>query len=164
MASEFVLDVAAQVPDLQRLLALLSPSRLQGALKNVGEAGVGMATESFQKGTDPDGTPWPALQESTLEAWVGRAAGRRRRRSYGSRPLIRTATLMRSLRWELRGDSTVAIGTAQAAGVYHQGDPDHPSKGILPPRRFLPQAGRALPDAWRTDLLDAVESYLTAGG
>lgn len=164
VAGEFELDIEAHVPDLQRLLSLLSPSRLAGAMKNVGEAGVGLATESFQTGKDPDGAAWPALQESTLEAFVGKAAGRRRRRSYGTRPLIRTATLMRSLRWELRGNDAVAVGTAQAHGVYHQGDPDHASRGIVPPRRFLPERGRELPDAWRSELLDAVESYLASGG
>lgn len=164
VASEFELNIESHVPDLQRLLSLLSPSRLAGAMKNVGEAGVGLARDSFEAGQAPDGTPWPALQESTLEAYVGKAAGRRRRKSYGSRPLIRTATLMRSLRWELRGNDTVAVGTAQAHGIYHQGDPDHASRGIVPPRRFLPERGRALPDAWRTELLDAVESYLASGG
>lgn len=161
---EFDLDVAAGVPDLSRLLSRLSPQSLRGAMKNIGEAGVGLAQQAFHDAQAPDGTRWAALQESTLNAWVGRAAGRRRRRQFGTRPLIRHGVLMRSLSWSLVGDDAVAIGTSQAHGVFHQGDPDHASRGIIPPRRFLPEAGRELPDSWREELLDAVESYLSEGG
>jgi phage gpG-like protein len=161
MASSFT--IKSDLPDVRRLLRRLQPDQLKGALKNMGEAGTGLAQDAFKDSTAPDGTKWPALQESTLDAWVGSAAGRKRRRDYGQKPLLRTATLMRSLSWQLVGDNTVAIGTAQAHGVFHQGDPDHPSRGIIPPRRFLPQRGQPLPDEWREDLINAVEEFLEGG-
>ncbi len=163
MAARFEFTTKSDLPDVRRLLRRLSPTELRGALKNVGEAGVGLAQGAFKGSKAPDGTSWPALQESTLAAWVGNAAGRRRRREYGTRPLVRTATLMRSVGWQLVGDDAVAIGTAQAAGVFHQGDPDHPNRHIIPPRRFLPERGKPLPDEWRDEFVDAIESFLDGG-
>lgn len=164
MPARFEVTLREELPDIKRLLRRLEPTQVRGAMQSVGEAGVGLAQESFRASKEPDGTSWPKLQESTLEAWVGRAEGRRRRKSYGTRPLVRTTTLMRSMRWQLVGDSAVAIGTSQAAGVFHQGDPDRPNRRIIPPRRFLPERGRPLPDAWRDELVDAIQSSLNAGG
>lgn len=164
MAARFEFSTRSELPDVQRLLRRLEGAQLKGALKNIGEASVGLAQDSFKASADPDGTKWPALQESTFKAWVGKAAGRKRRSSYGEKPLLRTAVLMRSVKWQLVGDDAVAIGTQQAAGVFHQGDPAHPSKGIIPPRHFLPPRDKPLPEAWREELVDAVESFLGKGG
>jgi len=155
----FELSITDDIPDLQRLIEKLEPRQLSGAMKNIGEAGVGLARESFQMGKNPYGEAWAPLKESTLEAFVGR--GGRQRKSYGARPLVRTSTLMSSLNWSLVMDgSAVAIGVSQRYGKYHQGDPDIPSKGIVPQRAFLPIEDRGLPEAWREELIDAVESYL----
>lgn len=161
----FELDLTQtdDLPDIKRLLQRLEPKQFRAALKVMGEAGVDLAQQAFQQSTAPDGTRWAALQESTLNAWVGDVAGRRRRRTYGKRPLVRHADLMRSVRLQFVGDDAVVVGTAQAAGVFHQGDPDHPSKGIIPPRRFLPERDRPLPDAWREELVDALEAVVTEG-
>lgn len=166
MPATFTLDLEVDAPDLQRLLAKLDGARLAGALKNIGEAGVPLARDAFQQSRDPYGDEWPALQESTLAALVGKAGipGRKRRSTYGTKPLVRTSKLVNSLNWQLVGSDAVSIGASVAYGKYHQGDPDHPSKGIVPRRMFLPTAEKGLPDAWREELTDAVESYLAVGG
>ena len=163
MAARFEFTTKSDVPDVHRLLRKLSGTELRGAMKVIGRGGENLARQAFQDAEAPDGTAWPALQESTLNAWVGDAAGRRRRRQFGTRPLIRQGTLMNSITSRLVDDATVAIGTAQAAGVFHQGDPDHPSRGIIPPRRFLPERGKPLPDEWRQELVGALEEYLEGG-
>lgn len=162
--SAFELTTKTAAPELQELLEKLEPGRLQGAMKVIGEVGVGLAQESFTTSKDPHGTKWPALKESTLESFV---TPRRRRRSYGTRPLVRTAATMRSINWRLlglTGDVGVAIGASEAHAVYHQGDPSKPNRNIVPQRAFLPVPGKGLPDAWRDDMLKALEAYLAPGG
>lgn len=159
------IDVRSDLPDVHRLLRKLEPARLTGALKNIGEEGVGLARESFQKSVEPDGeTKWKPLSPSTLKSFVGIGGltGRRRRESYGTRPLVRTTALMNSLNWQLR-DRGVAIGASAEYAVYHQGDPEHQDKGIVPRRRFLPERGD-LPERWRTAVLEAVEDFLAEEG
>lgn len=160
------INVRSDLPDVHRLLRKLEPGRLDAALKNIGEEGVGLARESFQKSVEPDGkTKWKPLEPATLKSFVGVGGlpGRRRRESYGKRPLVRTATLMNSLNWQLRGAGAVAIGASAAYAVYHQGDPDHQDKGLVPRRRFLPERGE-LPDRWRNAVLEAVEDFLAEEG
>lgn len=166
MPATFTIDLEVDAPDLQRLLARLDKARLVGALKNIGEAGLPLARESFQDSRDPYGQAWPALQASTLAAFVGKAGipGRKRRSAYGTRPLVRTTELVNSLNWQLVGSDAVSIGASVAYGKYHQGDPDHPSRGIVPRRMFLPTAERGLPELWRDELTEAVEAYLDVGG
>lgn len=163
MPARFEVTTKSNLPDVHRLLRKLSGAELRGAMKVIGRGGENLARQAFQDAKAPDGTVWPALQESTLNAWVGAAAGRKRRSEYGTRPLIRKGTLMGSLKSQLVDDATVAVGTAQAHGVYHQGDPDHASRGIIPPRRFLPERGKPLPDEWRDELVEALEAYLEGG-
>lgn len=166
MAATFELQATDTVPDLERLLEKLQPRELTGALKVIGEGGVGLVYQAFQDSENAYGEKWAPLQESTLEAFVGKAGGtksgaRRRRRSYGTRPLVRMAGLMRSANFALTLDgSAVVIGVSQHYGKFHQGDPDHPSKGIIPERSFLPTAERGLPDAWRDMAIDSIEAFL----
>lgn len=162
MPANLEISVSAELPELQKLLGKLSGARLTGALKNIGEAAVPLARDSFQEGENPYGEAWDPLKGSTLEAFVGKS--RKRRRAYGTKPLVRTSALVNSLNWRLVGGDTVAVGASQAYGKYHQGDPDVASKGIVPQRAFLPIASRGLPDAWREELIDAVDSYLAIGG
>lgn len=162
----FELSIESELPSLKSLLAKLEPAALRGALKNIGEAGVGLATDAFNESTDPYGKKWAPLSEGYLKSLVGasRIPGRRRRESFGTRPLVRTGALLRSLNWRLVGAGAVSIGVSQRYGVYHQGDPNHPSKGLIPRRMFLPTAERGLPDEWREEMIDAVEAFLDVGG
>lgn len=160
------LDVDIKVPGLDELLGKLAPRRLSAVMKNIGAFGQDQAREHFQRGVDPYRHRWAPLQESTLNAYVGdQIAGRRRRRSYGRRPLIRTSTLIGSLNAQLvEGGTAVSIGASAKYAVYHQGDESHPSKGIVPRRMFLPTPSKPLPKAWREGILDAVEAYLDVEG
>lgn len=150
------------------VLARLEQPRLAAALKNVGEFGVGQVREAFQKSTDPYGDAWQPLAKSTLASYVGaKVAGktRRRRSKYGTRPLIRTSALVNSANYRLvQSETAVSIGVSKRYGVYHQGDDSKPSKGRVPRRMFLPTAKRGLPEAWRTGVTEAVESYLDVSG
>lgn len=169
MAATFELQATDNTPDLQRLIDKLQPSQLAGALKGVGEGGVGLVREAFQDSKNPYGEKWKDLQESTLEAFVGirasaSARSRRQRKSYGTRPLVRMGALLSSANWQLVLDGTaVVIGVSQHYGKYHQGDPDVASKGIIPERSFLPKADRGLPDAWRDMAIDNIEAFLEGG-
>ena len=165
MPAYLELSATTEVEALDALLERLTPERLQGAMKNFGEAAVPLARDAFQHGKDPYGKKWKALQKSTLEAFVGRS--RKRRKAYGSKPLLRTSALVNSLNWRLVNDPegpAVAVGASQGYAKYHQGDPDHPSRNIVPQRAFLPTVSRGLPEAWRDELVDALEAYLAVGG
>lgn len=168
MPAEFELTTETTVPDLDRLLAKLRPDQLAAVMKIVGVGGQDLVRESFQTSKTAYGEKWAPLQESTLEAFVGRGVGgkggRRRRKSYGTRPLVRMGTLMSSATSTVTLDgSAVKIGVSKAYGVFHQGDPDVPSKGIVPERSFLPKAERGLPDAWRVMVVESIEAHLGGG-
>src|SRR5690606_38971220 len=63
-------NVRSDLPDVHRLLRKLEPARLAGALKNIGEEGVNLARESFQRSVEPDGeTKWKPLSPSTLKSF-----------------------------------------------------------------------------------------------
>jgi hypothetical protein len=164
--ASFEYSLTVDTPQLTRLLRKLDHQGLQGALKNIGEAGVGLARDSFRESKDPYGLAWAPLSDETLESLVGASGipGRRRRRQYGKRPLMRTRALVQSLNWQLVGGGAVSIGASQRYGVYHQGDPTKTDKGIVPRRMFLPTAAKGLPAGWRDELIDAVESFLDVRG
>ncbi len=160
--------VDSEMDGIFGVLARLEQPRLAAALKNVGEFGLGQVREAFQKSEDPYGEKWKPLAESTLASYVGaKVAGktRRRRSSYGTRPLIRTSALVNSANYRLvQSETAVSIGVSQRHGVYHQGDPKKPDKKKVPRRMFLPTGSRGLPEAWRTGVTGTIESYLDVSG
>jgi phage gpG-like protein len=150
--------VTADTPDIQRLIERLRPEQVDGALKAVGEAGVSLVRDSFQRSEDPYGKAWQALSDKTLRRKV--PGTNRVRSSYSDgRPLRRRGHLMSSFNARVsRG--TVEIGTPMPHAKYHQGDDNHPSKGIIPRRMFLPVADRGLPKAWQEEITETIEAYL----
>lgn len=150
------------------VLARLEQPRLAAALKSVGEFGVNRVTEAFQQSTDPYGEKWKPLAQSTLASYVGaKVAGktRRRRSTYGTRPLIRTSELYGSANYRLvQSETAVSIGVSKRYGVYHQGDPSKPDKKRVPRRMFLPAGSRGLPEVWRSGVTGAIDSYLDVSG
>lgn len=160
------LDVRVDLPDVQRLLRRLEPEQRAEALETIGEEGQNLARDSFMESRDPYGNEWPPLKQSTLKSYVTipGIAGRRRREAFGLRPLVRTTDLMNSVNWQhVERGVSVAIGSSVRYAVYHQGDPNHVDKGIVPRRRFLPDATDGLPPVWRSAFLEAVEEYLEGG-
>ena len=151
------IDATVQLEGMQELLQKLQGDRLRGAMKNIGEEGVGLVREGFQKSQDPYGDAWKPLAPKTLSSKVTRT---RRRESYGTAPLRRRGHLMSSFNYQVR-DMGVEIGTPYPFAKYHQGDEDG-GKGIVPRRMFLPDPTLGLPSAWRTNMLEAVEAYLEA--
>lgn len=126
----------------------------RAALVNIGETGVNLVQESFRTETSAHGEKWPALSPRTIAA--------RKAKGYaGEKPLQRTGIFRRSFHWDLTSDGKgVTIGTPHKFAKYHQGDPDHPSKGIIPKRSFLPEKHRAFPRAWREQMVADLAEYL----
>jgi phage gpG-like protein len=147
----------SDTPDLQRLRNRLEPDQVQAALKSVGEAGVALVRDSFQQGKDPYGKAWQVLSDKTLGM---RVPGTKHRRSTYSdgRPLRRRGHLMSSFTYQVVGNE-VEIGTPRPHAKYHQGD-NHPSKGIIPRRMFLPLPDRGLPKAWQDEITETIEAFL----
>lgn len=110
------------------------------ALKLIGQTILDdIVLPAFSSSTAPDGTPWEPLKESTLEGIVPGTAGRRRK-TYGSKPLVRRRLLRNSMNWQLTADQrAVSIGTPFEWFKYHQQPPTNPpGKGIIPRRPALP--------------------------
>lgn len=150
------LELTADIAPLQEMLTKLNKRELSGAMKNIGEAGVGLVRESFQTSTDPYGDKWKPLSDDYLDSTV--PGTDRLRKSYGTAPLRRRGQLMSSFNYQVRGGS-VEIGTPKAFAKFHQGD-DSGGKGIIPRRAFLPVPSRGLPKKWQTEIIEAVEAFL----
>ncbi|MEO0852647.1 MAG: phage virion morphogenesis protein [Cyanobacteria bacterium J06648_11] len=111
------LEISADVQNAARSLLGLSVPMQTIALHLEAETKL-----NFQRQSDPDGTQWPPLAESTL---------RRRRNRRSSQILVDTGTLRSSI--ASRFDATSAeVGTNIEYGIYHQRDTRK-----IPRRRFL---------------------------
>lgn len=151
------LEITADLGPLQDMLTKLNKRELSGAMKNIGEAGVGLVRESFQTSTDPYGEKWKPLSDDYLDSTV--PGTNRTRRSFGTRPLVREFTALGSLNFQLPRPGAVEIGVVPAYMKYHQGD-DSGGEGKLPRRMFLPTPSRGLPKKWQTAIIEGVEEYL----
>ena len=150
------LRIEADLPGLEDLLRKVEKEKLEPALKTIGEEVLNLVGDTFQESRDPYGKPWVALSQNTLESLV--PGTKRRRSSYGTRPLVRRSTLMRSFNSRIVNGG-VEIGTPYKHAAFHQGDGSD-GRGILPRRMMLPDADRGLPKNWQTDIIGVVEEYL----
>ena len=151
------LRITKNLDRLNRMLSKLEGQGRRAMLKNVGEAAVGLVHDGFNESRDPYGEKWQPLSQDYLESIV--PGTRRRRRSYGTRPLVRRGILRLSFNYKVR-EHGVEVGTPWAFAKFHQGDPTHPSRGRLPPRAMLPTKERGMPKRWRDDIIDAIEAHL----
>lgn len=118
--------------------------------------------EAFNAGRGPWGQQWKPLASSTLNSFV--PGTRRRRRSYGTKPLVRRRHLQSSFNVESRGRKSVSIGTPFEHAKYHQAfDDNPPGKGIIPERPFMPtqKAGR-WPPRIQSGMDEAVDTLIEA--
>jgi phage gpG-like protein len=126
------------------------------ALAVIGETGVDLVHDAFRTQTSPYGAKWPALSPRTL-------AARKAKGHKGEFALMRTRLFRNSFQWSLSPDGKgVRIGTDKRFAKYHQGDPDHPSKGIIPQRSFLPEKHKSLPKVWREAIVESLQEHLDA--
>lgn len=116
-------------PDLKR--RLFSAQDPRKAMEAMALVIVSMAQRAFtQPGMRPE--PWPALHPKTVEM--------KRKKGYGSKPLIATGTLARSPRIVSVGKATAVVGSDRKAGshslaaIHQLGTKD----GHITPRPFFP--------------------------
>jgi hypothetical protein len=149
------LSIDFHLDPLEKLMRKLEPDQFQDALEVVGEAGVSLVRRSFAESRSPYDEPWDPIQRYTR--YLG--DGSKRERFETDKPLVDTRILENSFNYDPQGMS-VEIGTPFAWYIYHQGDPSHASKGIMPERAALPTPERGLPISWSNEILESIEAYL----
>lgn len=149
------IEITQDLEGIKELLEKLDKRRLEGAFKNIGEAGVKLVRESFRGSVDPYGQSWKPIKPYTRHL----GGGRKRERKATDKPLVDLGLLRNSFNAQL-ADGGVEIGTPFAFYRYHQGEPGSTGRGILPRRAALPDADRPLPKAWQSEILGSLEDYL----
>jgi phage gpG-like protein len=133
-----------QVNARLRDLANHHPER---ALPIIGAAFLEKVGESFERESDPYGTPWQKLAASTIK----------RRRKNSSTILSDTGRLRRSFSSVVRGD-TLVIGTNDQKAEYHMSTEP---RTYMPFRSALPWksngSGLELPEEWMREALTTLE-------
>jgi len=124
-------DITIRIEDreVQRVFHTLIErgKNLRPFLKAIGETVVLQTEERFDsQGPAPDGTAWPKLKEST------------RLQKKHSKMLTESGELRGSIRYQLIGNDTVAIGTNKVYGAIHQ------LGGKTGARMIVPVKGKAL--------------------
>ena len=141
-------------PDLKARLARVQNP--EPALRRMGEVLVNWARQAFRV---PSKRPaaWPPLSDRTLV--------QKKKKGYGSKPLIASGLLARSPRVVSVTRNEVTVGSDRAAGPYslaaiHQlGAP----RRHIPARPFFPfQNGHTMPEA-RARVTEVLRAWLNAG-
>jgi len=98
--------------------------KLSPVLKVVGEYMVRSTEDRFHRqGPAPDGTPWARLKPSTLA------------RKKHHKILTESGHLRGSIRYQLVGENSLAIGTNMVHGAIHQFGGRTPARTIVPTRK-----------------------------
>lgn len=164
------LDDHATQSALRSLQSALSPEGMAPPLREMGEVLIETTKRRFVDSAGPDGTPWPALADSTLlgimrkatrgqslktqrgkvRAAAGRAASNRK-------PLVDTKDLASGIRYRVSA-GVLEVGTNRSFGkgradasVHQMGD----RRGRIPARPFL-----GLSTADRQSVLEIVSGHL----
>lgn len=141
-------------PDIRARLARVQNP--EPALRRMGQVLVNFARQAFR---DPSKrpAPWPGLSPRTL--------AQKKKKGYGSKPLIASGTLARSPRVISVTRNEVVVGSDRAVGPYslaaiHQlGAP----RRHIPARPFFPfQNGQTMPAA-REQVTAVLRAWLNAG-
>jgi len=141
-------------PDLRARLARVQNP--EPALRRMGEVLVNWARQAFRD-TSKRPLPWPKLADKTL--------AQKKKKGYGSKPLIASGTLARSPRVVSVTRNEVVVGSDRAVGRYslaaiHQlGAPGR----RIPARPFFPFLnGQTMPAA-RAQVVAVLRRWLNAG-
>ncbi len=141
-------------PDLKaRLSRVQNP---EPAMRRMGAVLVNWARQAFRDASKRP-TTWPSLSKRTLD--------QKKKKGYGSKPLIASGTLARSPRVVSVSRNEVVVGSDRAAGSYslaaiHQ--LGAPRRGI-PARPFFPfRNGQTMPAA-RAQVVAVLRRWLEAG-
>jgi hypothetical protein len=101
-----------------------------------------VAEEAIQAGTEPDGSPWAPLAESTI------------RRKRGGSPGIETGRSLGSLEAHWDTQSAGMSASTDAAAYLNDGT------GRQPARRFIPAEAGALDAALEVELVEDLVTYV----
>ena len=141
-------------PDLRARLARVQNP--EPAMRRMGQVLVNWARQAFRDESKRPAT-WPGLSPKTL--------AQKKKKGYGSRPLIASGLLSRSPRVVSVGRDEVVVGSDRAVGTYslaaiHQlGAP----KRKIPARPFFPfVSGRTRPEA-QAQVAAVLRRWLEAG-
>lgn len=159
-------DAAVRAALAQLVKQLQSP---RAALRDVGEALLRSTDEHFRQQRGPDGTPWPALSEVTLERRLDARKGTRGKRGLTKkgRTLLANAKILRdsgalqdTIRYQLTADGHgVAVGTNRVYGAMQQFGGTRAQWphlwGDIPPRPFL-----GVSEADRAEIIAIFERHL----
>lgn len=138
------IDIKTDLADLQKLVDKFSVNQLRSLNKDIAEELLNFTRDRFQTSTNPYGFKWRPLAQSTLNSTVRTG---RKRRSYGTRPLVRQSTLMNSFNSSGTDHQVIVIGTPLDYAKYHQGE-DGRIPTRVPRRMILPTKARGLPPAY----------------
>lgn len=166
--------ITIHVDDKQVLDMLGELSRrcinLQPAMKEIGEDIVVSTKRRFASATSPDGTPWEANSQVTVERYLGVFAGSHKKdgslskrgaaRSAAKKPLTgESKSLQTTINYQLDGNSGVRIGSPMVYAAMQQfggTKSQFPHLwGDIPARPFL-----GVSDTDRANILEIVSSYL----
>lgn len=147
------LQVEIRTELLDKLQANLGTQNLTNAMQKAGDNILKRhIREQFQTSKDAYGKALEPLAQSTLDSnYEGK-----KRSEWNSKPLNPRGKLRDSFTAKANG-SEVVIGTDVSYYKYHQGDPNHVSKGIIPKRAMLPDE-RGLPGNWSDTVINTLES------
>jgi phage virion morphogenesis protein len=146
---------------LQKLLSRLS--HMRPAMEKIGATVEGFTRLRFVRQTDPWGTPWKPLSQTTIA----------RRRKGSNVPLRDTGRLMNSITHRVISNNTVEVGTNVKYAPTHQfgakkGAYGRTRRGAsipwgnVPARAFLPlqRSGPALPESLMGQIEKITNAYL----
>lgn len=144
---------------------------LKPAMKEIGEDLVVSTKRRFIDAAGPDGTPWAANSQTTIDRYLGMFSGSHKKdgslskkgqaRSAAKKPLTgETKALQTTINYQLDGSNGLRIGSPMIYAAMQQ------FGGVTSPRSMFP--GKTIParpflglsSADKTNILDIVGSYL----
>jgi phage virion morphogenesis protein len=143
---------------------------LKPAMKEIGEDLVVSTKRRFNDASGPDGTPWAANSQTTIDRYLGMFSGSHKKdgslskkgqaRSAAKKPLTgETKALQTTINYQLDGSNGLRIGSPMIYAAMQQFGGTKAKFphlwGDIPARPFL-----GLSSADQTNILDIVGSYL----
>jgi phage gpG-like protein len=155
---EITMDTRAIDAALARLRANVND--MLPAMHDLGALVTGRVYGGFRDTTNPYGSPWAALAESTI----------RKRRNQSNKPLNDTGRLMNSITFN-PSRFEVTIGTKEKYGITHQQGAAKGQYGLtrrgtpipwgtIPAREFLPTQAGGFPATWEADILQIIARHI----
>lgn len=164
-------EVKAAMERLMQRISDMSP-----VMHDIGETIVERTKQRFAGSKAPDGTPWAPNAPATIEAYLRKFGGTRRkdgslskrgqRMAADKKPLIGETKSLSSTIYYTASTRSVTIGSPMRYAAIHQfgGQAGRGHKAPIPQRPFLPinQSGQWIGNEDRQAVLQLVADYLLA--